>query len=107
VDSGNWAAIIVAALSLLAGLYTARTASKASTSSEKIKAETEAYNRARKMDTETIEKQEKKIGRLEARVEHLEEQNDMLEQDNDRLRNRINRLENLEKRLRELGYNVD
>jgi predicted RNase H-like nuclease (RuvC/YqgF family) len=107
VDSGNWAAIIVATLSLLAGLYTARTASKASISSTKTQAETEAYNRARKMDTETIEKQEKKIEKLEARVEHLEEQNDMLEQDNDRLRNRINRLENLEKRLRDLGYSVD
>lgn len=107
MDGGNWAAIIVAALSLLAGLYTARQASKASTTSVRTQAETEAYERARKMDTETIGKQEKKIERLEARVEHLEEQNDMLEQDNDRLRNRVNRLERLEKRLAELGYSVD
>lgn len=107
MDGGNWAAIIVATLALLSAAYTARQASKASTTSVRTQAETEAYNRARKMDTETIEKQEKKIERLEARVEHLEEQNDMLEQDNDRLRNRINRLENLEKRLRDLGYNVD
>lgn len=107
MDGGNWAAIIVAVLALLSAGYTARQASKASTTSVRTQAETEAYSRARKMDTETIEKQEKKIERLEARVEHLEEQNDMLEQDNDRLRNRINRLENLEKRLKDLGYSVE
>lgn len=107
MDGGNWAAIIVAVLALLSAGYTARQASKASTTSVRTQAETEAYNRARKMDTETIEKQEKKIEKLETRVQHLEEQNDMLEQDNDRLRNRINRLENIEKRLKDMGYTVD
>lgn len=107
MDGGNWAAIIVASLSLLAGLWTARQSAKASTVSVRTQAETEAYNRARKMDTETIEKQEKKIEKLEARVQHLEDQNDMLEQDNDRLRNRINRLENIEKRLKDMGYTIE
>lgn len=107
MDGGNWAAIIVAVVALLSGIYTARAASKASTSSTKIQAETEAYERARKMDTETISKQEKKIEKLEGRVQQLEEKNETLEEDNDRLRNRVNRLERLEKRLAELGYSVE
>jgi TolA-binding protein len=107
VDGGNWAAIIVATLALLSAAYTARQASKASTTSVRTQAETEAYERARKMDTETIGKQEKKIEKLEARVQQLEEKNETLEEDNDRLRNRVNRLERLEKRLGELGYSVE
>jgi TolA-binding protein len=107
VDGGNWAAIIVAVLALLSAGYTARQASKASTTSVRTQAETEAYERARKMDTETIGKQEKKIEKLEVRVQQLEEKNETLEEDNDRLRNRVNRLERLEKRLKEMGYSVD
>lgn len=107
MDGGNWAAIIVAVLALLSAGYTARQASKASTTSVRTQAETEAYERARKMDTETIGKQEKKIEKLEARVEHLEAQNKMLDDDNDRLRNRITRLERLEERLKEMGYSVE
>ncbi len=107
MDGGNWAAIIVATLALLSAAYTARQASKASTTSVRTQAETEAYNRARKLDTDTIASQERKIEKLEGRVLQLEEKNDQLEEDNDRLRNRINRLENLEKRLKEMGYSVE
>jgi TolA-binding protein len=107
VDGGNWAAIIVAVLALLSAGYTARQASKASTTSVRTQAETEAYERARKMDTQTIKNQEEKIEKLEARVKHLEDTNEKLDEDNDRLRRRVTRLERLEERLRDLGYSVE
>lgn len=56
-------------------------------------AETEAYNRARKMDIETIERQEKDITKLKERVESLIKDNDRLHEANLLLRQRVTRLE--------------
>lgn len=66
----------------------------------KTLAETEAYNRARKLDTETIERQEREIKEIRANNEDLRDKvralktdNESIHEDNDRLRRRIARLE--------------
>jgi len=52
----------------------------ASTANERTKAETEAYNRARKMDIETIARQEAEIKKLSDRITFLEGENSILKQ---------------------------
>lgn len=98
-----WATIIVAVISVGSAVFSGRAARYGS----RTQAETEAYIRARKIDTETIERQEKDLVKLRERVKHLEDMNEKLDEDNDNLRRRITRLERLETRLSELGYSVD
>jgi predicted RNase H-like nuclease (RuvC/YqgF family) len=52
----------------------------ASTANERTKAETEAYSRARKMDIETIARQEIEIKKLSDRITFLEGENSILKQ---------------------------
>lgn len=114
MDGSNWATIIVAIVSVgsayLAG-RAARSAAKhtsdASVMNSRTQAETEAYNRARNMDMQTIERQEKELEKLRSRVTILEQNEERLNEDNDRLRSRLTRLERLETRLNELGYSLD
>jgi septal ring factor EnvC (AmiA/AmiB activator) len=107
MDGASWAVVIVGAISLVSAFLSGRAAktaarhtSDASVMNSRTQAETEAYNRARKMDTETIERQAKEIEQIRANSENLREKlrelkedNERLHEDNDRLRRRVTRLE--------------
>jgi len=99
-DAGNWATVIVA----LIALGSAYLSNRASRHSTKTQAETEAYIRARKIDIETIDRQEKQLEKLRTRVLDLEASEERLNEDNDRLRSRVTRLE---RKLEELGHPVE
>jgi len=102
MDAGNWATLIVAAISLISAIFSGRAAAGASKFSSKAQAETEAYNRARKMDVETIDRQDKEIKEIQAenavmlqKMKELKIDNERLHEDNDRLRRRVTHLERL------------
>jgi FtsZ-binding cell division protein ZapB len=96
MSATDWATIgatvIVAVISALAALASQRSARNAahysansSVMNERIKAETDAYNRARKMDIETIERQDKEIEELRQRDEVREIAIRDLRRDNEKL----------------------
>jgi predicted RNase H-like nuclease (RuvC/YqgF family) len=103
----DWAAIAVGVISVIAAIFSGRAAQRAAkistdagVSTQKIMAETEAYNRARAMDTETIKFQGAKITglmedneRILRAIRQLREENQMLHEDNDRLRRKVAGLE--------------
>lgn len=67
----DWAVVAVAVIGLIGAWFSARSAraaaeysAKASVANQKAEAETEAYNRARKMDVETIQRQDAEIAEL-------------------------------------------
>lgn len=121
MDSSDWATVIVASISVASAALSGRAAkiaskytSTASVINSKTQAETEAYNRARAMDIQTIKRQDEELAELQGKYSLLEEKykalkldNEGLHEDNDRLRRRVSRLERLEERLKELGYSVD
>lgn len=106
------AIIVVALISIIGAWLSGRSAkaaakytSDADVSSQRVIAETEAYNRARAMDTETIAIQNKKIAdlreeneRIIRAIRQLREENQILHEDNDRLRRRIAGLEQSQER---------
>lgn len=94
MNGGNWATIIVGLITLAGAVFSGISANRASKYNTRTQAETEAYERARKMDTETIERQEKALEKLRKEVEELKEDNEMLHGENKELRQRIYRLEN-------------
>jgi predicted RNase H-like nuclease (RuvC/YqgF family) len=104
MDGVNWATIIVGIFTVLGAIFTGISASRASKYSTKTQAETEAYSRARKMDVETIERQDKEIEELHQKYAALKVNEERLNQDNDRLRRRLTRLE---QKLEELGVSLD
>lgn len=63
------AAIIVSVIGALASIASSKSASKGSTAAAQVQAETEAYNRARKFDTDTITRQKEMIDELLGRIE--------------------------------------
>lgn len=91
-----WATIIVAVISVGSAVFSGRAAKYGS----RTQAETEAYIRARKIDTETIDRQEKQLEKLRERVLILEASEERLNEDNDRLRSRVSALE---RKVEELG----
>ena len=107
MDGANWAAIAVALISIISAYLSGRAANKAAQSSsnasminERTKAETEAYNRARKMDIETIQRQDAEIEEIREENRNFREEiralrrdNERLHEDNDRLRRRVTSLE--------------
>src|ERR1044072_6179762 len=102
MDAGNWATLIVAAISLISAIFSGRAAAGASKFRSKAQAETEAYNRARKMDVEKIDRQHKEIKEIQAenavmlqKMKELKIDNERLHEDNDRLRRRVTHLERL------------
>jgi len=87
VDQISWSGIIVAFIGVVSAWLSARAArnaakysADASTANEKAKAETDAYQRARKMDIETIERQDQEIRELIEEVASLREENRTLRQ---------------------------
>jgi predicted RNase H-like nuclease (RuvC/YqgF family) len=91
--TADWATIIVAGVALVSAIFSGRSASNASKYSTRTQAETEAYNRARAIDTATIERQEKELVKLRKKVEELDEDNEMLHGENEDLRRRVRILE--------------
>lgn len=105
----NWAAIIVALISVVAAIFSGRAAksaakfnSNASVMNSRTQAETEAYIRARNMDLKTIEQQDKEIEEIRVNNEELRKkvrtlitENIELRQENDALRRRVTLLEQL------------
>jgi FtsZ-binding cell division protein ZapB len=92
----DYAIIAVALISVLSAMVAARTAR----STAKTQAETEAYARARKMDVETIERQDEEIEEirknnreLRDKVRKLLRDNEALHQENADLRSRVSSLE--------------
>jgi septal ring factor EnvC (AmiA/AmiB activator) len=107
MDSASWALVLVALISVLSAFLSGRAArsaaklsSDATIVNSRTQAETEAYNRARKMDIETIERQDHEIAEIRENSEKLREKvrtltidNERIHEDNDRLRRRITALE--------------
>lgn len=78
MDATNVASLIVATIAALTAIASQRSASKASTVNARTAAEEEAFNRARKMDIETIERLDRENKELREREKELEEQVDIL-----------------------------
>ena len=107
MKGSDWAAVVVALISILSAVLAGRSArraakydSDASVTNSRTLAETEAYNRARKMDIETIERQDKEIDeireqnrQLRAKVRELQNDNEKIHEENRVLRQRVTRLE--------------
>lgn len=104
MDAQGWATIGVALIALVSAVLSGRSAANASKYSSRTQAETEAYNRARKMDVETIERQDKELTELDEKYKFLRLDNERLHEDNDRLRRRVSRLE---RKLEEMGVPLD
>jgi TolA-binding protein len=100
MDAINWSGVVVALIGIVTAWLSARSARKAAESSanasiskEKVKAEAEAYDRARKMDVQTIERQDGEIRELEEEVSSLKTKVKDLEHQNELLRGRVRTLE--------------
>lgn len=104
MDAGDWAAIICSLAALLGVVVTSRNARKAqeknttvvsATELEKARlaAETAAYERARKMDVETITRQDKEIAELREQLEHLNADVKSVNRHNEELTAKNERLE--------------
>ena len=107
MKSSDWAVIIVALISVVSASLAGRSAKKAakytsdaSVDNSRIMAETEAYNRARKMDIETIERQDREIDEireqnrlLRAKVREQQIEIETIHEENHLLRQRVLRLE--------------
>lgn len=114
MQGSEWAAIFVALISVVsAGLAgrAARAAAKynsdASVASTRAQAETEAYNRARKMDIETIERQDKEIEdlalaniKLNVRCKDLERRQ---QEDRELIREQQEQISSLKRRVARLS----
>lgn len=86
MDATNVASLIVALIAAVTAIASQRSAARASTVNARTAAEEEAYNRARKMDIETID-------RLIAENKELREREKELQEQVDILKWRISRLE--------------
>ncbi len=107
MKSSDWALIVVAVISLGSAFLSGRSAkaaakfsSEATIDNTRVLAETEAYNRARRMDIETIERQDREIDeireqnrKLREKVRVLQQENEDIKEDNRQLRQRVTRLE--------------
>jgi FtsZ-binding cell division protein ZapB len=111
MKGSDWAVVIVGLVSLISAILAGRSARKAaqydsdaSIMNSKTLAETEAYNRARKMDIETINRQDQEIDdireqnyQLRKQVRKLQEDNDRIHEENRILKQRVARLEKHQK----------
>lgn len=90
------ASVIVSAIAALGGILSARESRKASTTnsvtSGRVEMEKEAYERARKLDTETIDRQDKELEELETKNDKLHERVELLQQQNQRLNEEVARI---------------
>lgn len=78
MDPVNIASVLVALIAALAAYASQRAAAKASTTNSRTDMEREAYERARKFDTDTIERQDAEIAELRAEIQQLRAEIDQL-----------------------------
>lgn len=108
MDKSDWVTLLVAFMSLLAGLAAQRSSAKvakrtaaaalaAAEITSRSDMETEAYTRARAIDTETIERQAAELTELRERLDKVEDTNDTLVRENRQLRRRVDELERHER----------
>lgn len=100
VDPLNIGAILIALFSLLGSWATQRSSAKAALQNTRAAAEVEAYARAVKMDSETIQRQDAEILELRnernadrKRIKELEDDNEGLHRECRHLRRRVILLE--------------
>jgi len=107
LDSINWAGIGIALIGVISAWLSGRSANKAakftsgaSVLNARTVAETEAYGRARKLDTETIQRQDEELDELreenkllKMQVRQLTIREIELSEENVNLRRRVARLE--------------
>lgn len=100
VDPLNIGAILIAVITGLSVWASHRSTAKASVLTDKQTAEVEAYNRARKMDLETIQRQDEEFDELrgkytavKARLGEVEDDCEKLRNDNVKLTRRVYELE--------------
>lgn len=107
MGSSDWAIIIVALISVISAFASGRAArnaakynSDASVMNSRTQAETEAYHRARKMDVETIDRQDKEIEEIRLNNQQLREKvrslladNQRIHEENESLKRRVSLLE--------------
>lgn len=104
------ASIVISIVAALGAWLSARESRKATTTntvaSGRVEMEKEAYERARALDVETIERQDKRIKELEEEAEDTEEDLRQLHHANDQLLERSDRLASDNSRLREAVYDL-
>jgi hypothetical protein len=88
-----WAGVLISLITALGALASSRASSKASTANSKAEVEKEAYDRARKMDVETIERQDKELDEIREQKKLIEEQNRLLREQNDHLNADVKRID--------------
>lgn len=90
------ASILVSIIAGVSGWLAARQSSKAAVTnnqtSGRVEMEKEAYERARKLDTETIDRQDKELKELQDKYDKLKEQADSAYEQNQRLTNDVARM---------------
>lgn len=90
MDAVQVASIIVGAIAAASAYASQRAAARASTintnTSSRVEMEKDAYDRARKFDTDTITRQDVEIDELRAEIREVRGQNSALRTDNDALR---------------------
>lgn len=106
---GNWvpiASVIVSIIAAYSAIKTSRTSANATTVNARTNAETEAYTRARKLDVETITRQDAEIKELYEKLEHLNNDVKMVHSENEVLRVDNARILAENARLRDLNESV-
>jgi len=100
VETFNWAGVVIALIGVIsawlanrAAKNAAKSSADASVTNERVKAETEAYKRARAMDVETIQRQDEELKELREEMKKLREDNRALHAENERLKQRVSSLE--------------
>ncbi len=110
MDASNIATIVISLIASITAVATNRAANKAASENARVNVEAEAYNRARKYDTDTIAHQGDEIKELRATVEKQNEEiitsKKRFEEENSKLRKRIEDLENELHTLHNGGGNV-
>lgn len=90
------ASIIISAITGIFAWLAARQSSKAavtnSVTSGRVEMEKEAYERARKLDTETINRQDGELKELEEKYEKLQDKYDAVYEQNQQLNNDVSRM---------------
>jgi septal ring factor EnvC (AmiA/AmiB activator) len=97
MDASNIATIVISLIASATAVWTNKNANKAATQNAKVNVEAEAYNRARKYDTDTIAHQGDEIKELREANAKLEEEvrtsKARFEEESAKMRKRIDDLE--------------
>ena len=97
MEPGNWAAIFIASVAAIGSWLSHKASSnaaiKTSDNSSRVEMEKEAYERARKLDTDTITRQDDEMAELRTENQQLRRDNEALHAEVRELKDRLSRLE--------------